>query len=472
MTLIVSHTKKPSYMSDIRIRILCTLTVVILVVMNLDLLFNMKKGNLAEQYNVTTPHGKNRYREAVYSKLNEKFVDHTMYVGVLEVDDSNREVVDKVISCYYNAPTNFSDPQELMPNDIHPHLCTHINIAFATIVNKTIWLSDNIKVAIKNIVNLKKNNPMLKILLSIGGAGENNGFSDMVIDHASRKLFIKSIKAFLEEYKCDGIDLDWEFPAVHDTLAFQKHSRERQHFSQLLREIRVEYQREKRDYLLTVAVAAPQVIVDFAYDVDQLNLYTDYVNLMTYDFHFYAPDTPFTGLNSPLYPRSDDISYLATLNINSTVSMYIIKGLRADKIVVGIPTYGHTFTLRNSRNPLIGSPASGYGSLGSHGFVNYPDICKFMQEYNNQVTIETDENAKVPYLHRSHEWVSYEDQRSVMEKAEYIKSYGLRGAMIYSLNADDYLGSCQLNDNKFPLSHSVRSTLLEEDIDSQIYIID
>ncbi|XP_049868150.1 chitinase-3-like protein 2 [Pectinophora gossypiella] len=366
-----------------------------------------------------------------------------------------------VLVCYYTTP----DPRAtraLLPADIHPHLCTHINVAFAQVLNKQVKLNNDQLRTLEEVVKLKSSNPDLKILLSIGGAGENDGFSDMIVNHASRKTFIRSIKAILRNYTLDGIDLDWEFPAVHGEVQIIN-KRQRQHFSQLLHEIRAEYIREKRPYLLTVAVAAPKTIVDFAYDVDQLNQYVDFVNIMTYDFHYFTKFTPFTGLNSPLYARVSEQLYMATLNINYTVNMYVNKGLNRDKIVVGIPTYGHTFTLVNPDNGAIGSPASGYGALGSLGFVDYPDVCTFIQNFKSEVVLKQDKDAKVPYLYKDNEWVSYDTPESVLEKAKFIKESQLHGAMIYSLNADDYRGVCKGeagNNAKFPLAQAAKKNLI------------
>lgn len=368
-----------------------------------------------------------------------------------------------VVSCYYNFPDNQApNSSQLMPLNIHPQLCTHINIAFAQIKNNQIYLEDSQYDVLYDIVKIKEDNPNLKLLLSVGGAGNHKGFSEMVINHAARKTFIRSIKGILRNYSLDGIDLDWEFPAVDmDLSSFKK--RERQHFSQLLREIRAEYIREKRDYLLTVAAAAQKIIVDAAYDVDQINMFCDYVNIMTYDFHTYTKFTPFTGLNSPLYAKHDEELYFGTLNINYTVQMYKNKGLDPKKIVVGIPTYGHSYTLVNSNNNKIASPVLGFGSLGNSGFVNYPDICVFLRTYNNNATVKLDPEAKVPYLYKDTEWVSFDNTQSVIAKAKYIRDNKLRGAMIYSLNADDYDGACDKLSGpvKFPLSVSIKNALNE-----------
>lgn len=376
-----------------------------------------------------------------------------------QVELRSRVQAPPVVSCYYSTPPPRA-VRALLPADIHPHLCTHINVAFARVHNKQIQLDDAQYDILREIVKLKLINPELKILLSVGGAGGDGGFSDMVADHASRKIFIKSIKSILRNYTLDGIDLDWEFPGIHGDSGVGK--RERQHFSQLLREIRVEYEREKRDYLLTAAVASPETIVDVSYDVDQLNLYLDFVNIMTYDFHYFTKFTPFTGLNSPLYARREEQLYMATLNINYTVQMYKEKGLHSDKIVVGIPTYGHTFSLINSDNTAVGSPASGFGSLGDSGFVNYPDVCAFLKN-NSDASVKQDDDAKVPYVYKGTEWVSFDTPQSVRDKATFIKEQDLRGAMIYSLNADDYEGVCGKeigNKVKFPLAQSIKNTLI------------
>ncbi|EAA06276.5 AGAP000436-PA [Anopheles gambiae str. PEST] len=378
------------------------------------------------------------------------------------------------IVCYYTTPdlqargaTGQALRHILQPEQIDPHLCTHLNIGIIDIVNNTLFIDDNVREALVRTRQLRRANPALRILLWVGGASVG-GFATMVENHATRKLFIQSVKATLERYQLDGVDLDWEFP--------DSGGKRRMHFSQLLHEIRREYQREHRTYILSVAVAPQETIAYMAYDVGEINSYADYVNLMTYDYHFYSPDVPQTGLNAPLYRRANEQSLLGTLNINTSVHYWLSAGLDKSKLILGLPTYGHSFTLVNPFNTRIGAPASSYGRVGTFGFASYSETCWF-RRYNIYVHQVYDVESCSPYLYAGSEWISYEDERSLECKAKYIKAHGFGGAMIFSLNTDDFGSYCadnalyrdrtvvgdqqQQQQGSFPLLRKVRSVLVD-----------
>lgn len=125
---------------------------------------------------------------------------------------------------------------------------THLNVGIVPILDNVLVMDDTLHEMFEQTKSLKAQNKELKVLIWVGGF-DSYGFPAMTQNHANRKQFIQSLKKYLEMYRLDGVDLDWEFPSAHN--------RDRQHFSQLLHEIRREYQREHRTYLLSVAVAAP-----------------------------------------------------------------------------------------------------------------------------------------------------------------------------------------------------------------------
>ncbi|KAG4068239.1 hypothetical protein HA402_007759 [Bradysia odoriphaga] len=359
--------------------------------------------------------------------------------------------------CYYTSPNNLAEPATLYPKNIDPQLCTHLNVGIVQIADNVLVVDETLHEMFEQTKLLKARNKELKVLIWVAGF-ELSDFSEMTRTHANRKQFIQSLKLNLELYRLDGVDLDWEFPSSSN--------RERQHFSQLLHEIRREYQREHRTYLLSVAVAAPEGIAFYAYDVAELNNYADYVNIMTYDYHFYSQVTPFTGLNSPLYKRHNENSMLSLLNINASVNYYVSQGLDKRKIVIGLPTYGHTFHLVNAFNTKIGAPSDDSGSIGEHGFVTYSELCWFKQN-NFFITSVFDVETCSPYLYTGNEWISYEDERSIECKTNFIKSNGFGGAMLFSLNTDDFLSYCKTdygdNNSSFPLARKMYSILFDED---------
>lgn len=226
--------------------------------------------------------------ETIYPSKLGNFVPYSQ-------QQQNRTKPQQRLVCYYASPIALNHPHALYPNQIDPYLCTHINVGIVTIKNNRLVIDDTLNELLKQMSSLQRINADLKILIWIGGPSDSGGFINMIENHANRKEFIQSVKATLMKYRLDGIDLDWEFPIIK--------YRRRLHFSQLLHEIRREYEREQRTYILSVAAAAIEGIAYFAYDINVMNENCDYVNIMTYDYHFYSSAAPFTGTTLHLKPQ-------------------------------------------------------------------------------------------------------------------------------------------------------------------------
>lgn len=77
-----------------------------------------------------------------------------------------------------------------------------------------------------------------------------------------------------------------------------------------------------------------------------------------------------------------------------------------------------------------------------------------------------------PYVYAGTEWISYENERSISCKTQYVKDNGFGGVMIFSLNTDDYSSYCYYGRKRsgddgdgdrdqaeFPLTRTIRSIL-------------
>ncbi len=203
----------------------------------------------------------------------------------------------------------------------------------------------------------------------------------------------------------------------------------------------------RRELLLSVAVSAIVNVVDKAYNVSEMAKYVDFINLMAYDFHLYSKYWPFTGFNAPLFGRKSEKSYFTFLNTNFSAYHWLALGMSKDKIVVGIPTYGHSFQLADTTRT---GPDSAV--VAQKADFTYPQICQLLT--NTSTNKLFDNESKVPYLFNGDLWVSYDDIQSVSLKAQWIRDNQFAGAMTFDLNADDYQLKCD-NNTKFVLQSSI-----------------
>jgi len=191
--------------------------------------------------------------------------------------------------------------------------------------------------------------------------------------------------------------------------------------------------------------------VDEAYDVPEMAKYVDFINIMAYDFHMYSKYWPFTGFNAPLYGRKVEKTYFTYLNTNRSVNYWNALGMSKDKIMVGIPTYGHSFQLASTEHTGPDSAA-----VAQKGDVTYTEVCQLLA--NSSTHKAFDDESKVPYIYNGDLWVSYDDVESVTLKAQWIRDNQYAGSMTFDLNADDYQLECN-NKTKFVL-HSIIYSIL------------
>ncbi|XP_078319223.1 chitinase-3-like protein 1 isoform X3 [Crassostrea virginica] len=368
--------------------------------------------------------------------------------------------------CYY---TNWSQYRngvgKFFPPDIDPHLCTHIVYAFGKLVGNKItnfeWNdNDEYNNLYKQVNDLKMKNPALKTLLAMGGwTAGSLAYSNMASTFENRKEFIESSISWLRKYDFDGLDMDWEYPANRDGKPYDK-----ENFALLCKETREAFNNEaaatgKDRLLFTSAVGAGRSVIDSAYDVPAMAEYMDFICLMTYDLH--GSWESVTGLHAGLYASNNDPD--KTLNVASAAEYWHQKGAPREKLIIGLATYGRSFTLVDSSQHGVGAPVSGAGLAGPYtrekGFLSYYEICE-MQKSGQGVTYR-DPVAKVPYFVNPNTklWVGFDDEASLSAKlTELIIKDGYGGAMTWSLPLDDFTGTI-CGEGKYPLISLMKKTL-------------
>ncbi|XP_047996757.1 probable chitinase 2 isoform X1 [Leguminivora glycinivorella] len=364
---------------------------------------------------------------------------------------------DKVVVCYYGTWATYrSGDGKFSVSDINASLCTHLVYTFVGIhddgtvisLDPYLDLPDNQGLDnFKKFNALKQQNNQLKTILAVGGWNQGSAnYSTMAASATLRKTFITTARDMVLTYGFDGLDIDWEYPNQRDST---QGVADVNNFSLLLKELREEF--DKHGLLITVAVAAVESSASLSYDIPNVAKYVDLVNIMTYDL--YGAWDSITGHNAPLHVDQGRI-----YAVDAALNYWLSQGCPPEKVVMGIPFYGRTFNLTDANNNGVGAPSSGVGFAGQYtatkGFVGYNEFCTKLNTETWDVLY--DSIAQVPYAIQDKNWVSYDDPNSIAKKVEYAMNLGIAGAMVWSIETDDFHGKCG---EDFALLRAINSAL-------------
>lgn len=288
-------------------------------------------------------------------------------------------------------------------------------------------------------------------MLAVGGWNHGpSPFQQTVVDAGRRQKFIDSSIALLEKWGFNGLDIDWEYQdAVGGTEEQLKG------FSQLLREMSAAY--HAKGLLLSAAVSANFHLIDANYEIPVLSETLDFINIMAYDLH--GSWEKFTGHVAPLHAGPNDEGDQLNLNVEAVVNRWLERGADPQKVNIGLVTYGRTFTLASASEHEVGSPTTGPGNMGQYvpenGDMAYAELCQGIQQGSWQDY--WDEPQAVPYAVKGDQWAGYENVKSLQAKIDYAKSKNIGGAMVWSLETDDFQGNC--GGSKFPIIHFIKNSI-------------
>ena len=280
-----------------------------------------------------------------------------------------------------------------------PTVMTHINYAFGHVNEQFNGVRIDNEQRLRDIVALKKQQPKLRVMLSVGGWGSGR-FSEMAASAENRLAFARDCRRVCDELGLDGIDIDWEYP-TQKSAGISASPQDTENFTLLMRDLRSALGKK---LLLTLASVGSAQYIDFRSCVK----YLDMVNVMAYDMGN-APKH-----HSALY-RSGIVGWLCA---SECVEAHRKAGVPDEKIVLGMPFYGR-------------------GKSGVY--------MKYRDRDKQTLQRRWDDKAKAHYLadENGELAIGFESPASIAAKCAYIKEQGLRGAMYWEYADDNEQGDLQ-----------------------------
>ncbi|HEY1024513.1 MAG TPA: glycoside hydrolase family 18 protein [Sphingobacteriaceae bacterium] len=274
---------------------------------------------------------------------------------------------------------------------------------------------------IRALVQLKNKNPGLKVLLSLGGWGGCASCSDVFSSPSGRAEFAASVQELQEYFKTDGIDLDWEYPAIPGYPGHKFQQQDRGNFTQLLKDLR---KRLGPASEISFAAGGFTEFIEDAIEWENVVQYVDRINLMTYDLvNGYST---VTGHHTGLYAGAPDAE-----STDKTVNNLLRRNVPAEKLVIGAAFYARVWE----------NVSAGNGGLFQAGkfktSIPFKDFGRRLSEESGYRYF-WDSTAQAPYRYNESKklFATFDDVRSLQLKTQYVIDKKLNGIMFWEITHD------------------------------------
>jgi chitinase len=311
---------------------------------------------------------------------------------------------------------------------------------------------------LNQLKQLKAKYPKLRVNISLGGWTGSKFFSNAAFTPESRAAHVKScidlwLKGNLPQVGgdphggvgaaagvFDGIDIDWEWPGSAGNAGNVIRPEDKQNFTKLLVEYRIQLAKlgfwTHKSYDLTAFLPANPVALDAGFETAKVFRLLTFGTVQGYDYHgtWEALTNQQSSLRSPAADPTK-----ANFSSQTAVDAVLSRGASRDKVVLGVPFYGHGWTgVANTDNGLF-QPATGAAPASFEaGTEDYRKLKELAA--NGAFKVYRDPVAGHAWLFDGSTFWTYDDPIEMKRKAQYITQRGLGGAMIWSLDGDTSTG--------------------------------
>ncbi len=244
-----------------------------------------------------------------------------------------------------------------------------------------------------------------KVSLVLGGWGQCDGFSPTCADPTKRATFVSDIAQALTSMNYDGVELDWEFPT---------NAADRDNLTTCVAELRAALGPDKE-----IALAVPASNWAGQWYSPTLLEHADRLHVMTYDYT--GSWASQSGHHSALHPDGCATPFSMT----QALAYWHGRDVKSRDLVLGVPFYGRSFNSGSLCQPFTTSGDASYADL-----LKLEDSKLWKRKWSSK--------ARVPWLeeHVGSTLWTYENPRSVREKARFALKEKVCGVMVWEITHD------------------------------------
>lgn len=277
------------------------------------------------------------------------------------------------------------------------------------------------KEAYARLLALKAQYPHLKVLIALGGWGGCETCSDVFSTGENRAAFALSVRDTLRNIGGDGIDLDWEYPAIEGHPGHPYKAEDRENFTALVKTLRKTL---GQDYLLSVAAGGFDEFLEKSLDWQAITPLVNNINVMSYDL--VNGFSSVTGHHTPIYSTA-----FQKQSTDNAVRYLLDVGVPAQKIVIGAAFYSRVWE-------GVAADNTGRYQNGNHvAGLKYAELERaYTEELGYQVSWDGKAQAAFAYNTEQQRYATFDNPRSVALKTRYAKEHQLGGIMFWELPGD------------------------------------
>jgi spore germination protein len=250
-----------------------------------------------------------------------------------------------------------------------------------------------------------------KVVLSVTNFGSRNN-SLFLSNINAQKTFINTLITLLRERNADGVNIDFEGISGNDRNAL----------TNFIIDLSESLKSANKDYLVTIAL--PAFDFDKVYDIRNIGQYVDLFIIMGYEFHGAT-----SKVAGPIAPLASGTLWWE-FNLDRSVKEYVLGGIAANKLIMGLPYYGAEW---QTEDLIFPSKVK--------RFIKYPMYRNIKDTYGKTSCCEDEISGSRFYVYRDNEnnyrQIWYEDSASLAKKYDWVKKKKLGGIGIWALGYDN-----------------------------------